>query len=198
MKRAALYFALFFAFLFPIYVLAGVAVVSWSPPTTNTDGSGIPSSGPGSITEHRVQYGTCASGGGFGTASGQVIVAMPATSVEINSFTNGQTVCFRAFAKNTYGLESAASNVASKTFSPPTPRPPVLVVVDTVAYDLRLGRDLVARLGRDVGSVAAGTECSGTAMVVTRRAAYYVIDNASVSFNKEPRSSVIVARCAWS
>lgn len=198
MKRAALYVALFFAFLFPIYVLAGVAVVSWSPPTTNTDGSGIPSSGAGSITEHRVQYGTCASGGGFGTAQGQVIVAMPATSAEINSFSDGQTVCFRAFAKNTYGLESAASNVASKTFDPPKPRPPVLVVVDPVAFDIRLDRDLVARLGRDVGTVAPGTACNGTAFVVTRRAAYYVIDNASVSFNKEPRSSVIVARCAWS
>ena len=198
MKRAALYVALFFAFLFPIYVLAGVAVVSWSPPVTNTDGSTIPLSGDGSITETRVQYGTCASGGGFGTAQGQVVVAMPATSVEINSFTSGQTVCFRAFVRNTFGIESAASNVASKTFDPPKPRPPVLVVVDTVAYDIRLDRDLMARLGRDVGRVAAGTECSGTPLVVTRRAAYYVIDNASVSFNKEPRSSVIVARCAWS
>jgi hypothetical protein len=198
MKRAALYVALFFAFLFPIYVLASVATVSWSPPVTNTDGSTIPLTGAGSITETRVQYGTCASGGGFGTASGQVIVAMPATSVEINSFSSGQTVCFRAFARNSFGIESAASNVASKTFDPPKPRPPVLMVVDTVAYEIRLDRDLNARLGRDVGRVAAGTECSGTAMVVTRRAAYYVIDNASVSFNKEPRSSVIVARCAWS
>jgi hypothetical protein len=198
MKRAALYVALFFAFLFPIYVLASVATVSWSPPVTNTDGSTIPLTGAGSITETRVQYGTCASGGGFGTASGQVIVAMPATSVEINSFSSGQTVCFRAFAKNTFGIESAASNVASKTFDPPKPRPPVLMVVDTVAYEIRLDRDLNARLGRDVGRVAAGTECSGTAMVVTRRAAYYVMDNASVTFTKEPRSSVIVARCAWS
>ncbi len=198
MKRAVLYIALAFALLFPIYVLAAVATVSWSPPVTNTDGSTIPLTGAGSITETRVQYGTCASGGDFGTASGQVIVAMPATSVEINSFTSGQTVCFRAFAKNTFGIESAASNVASKTFDPPKPRPPVLMVVETVAYDIRLDRDLNARLGRDVGRVAAGTECSGTAMVVTRRADYYVIDHASVTFTKEPRSSVIVARCAWS
>jgi len=197
MKRLACAVLLALA-LAPYVALAGVATVSWSPPVTNTDGSTIPLTGEGSITETRVQYGTCASGGGFGTASGQVIVAMPATSVEINSFSSGQTVCFRAFAKNTFGIESAASNVASKTFDPPKPRPPVLMVVDTVAYEIRLDRDLNARLGRDVGRVAAGTECSGTAMVVTRRAAYYVMDNASVTFTKEPRSSVIVARCAWS
>ena len=198
MKRAVLYIALAFALLFPIYVLAAVATVSWSPPVTNTDGSTIPASGDGSITETRVQYGTCTSGGGFGTAQGQVVVAMPATSVEINSFTAGQTVCFRAFARNTFGIESAASNVASKTFDPPTPRPPVLVVVDPVAYDIRLDRNLNARLGRDVGRVATGTECSGTAFVVTRRAAYYVMDNQNVTFTKEPRSSIVVARCAWS
>ena len=197
MKRAMLYVALAFALLFPIYVLAAVATVSWSPPVTNTDGSTIPASGDGSITETRVQYGTCASGGGFGTAQGQVIVGMPATSVEIGSFTSGQTVCFRAFVRNTFGVESSASNVASKTFDPPKPRPPVLVVVDTVAYDIRLDRNLVARLGKDVGRVAAGTECNGTAMVVTRRAAYYVMPADAVTLTKQPRSSVLVAKCDW-
>jgi len=198
MKRAVLYITLAFALLFPIYVLAAVATVSWSPPVTNTDGSTIPASGDGSITETRVQYGTCASGGGFGTAQGQVIVGMPATSVEINSFTSGQTVCFRAFARNTFGIESAASNVASKTFDPPKPRPPVLTVVDPVAYEIRLDRNLNARLGRDVGRVAAGTECSGPAFLVARRAAYYVMDNETVTFTKEPSSSIVVARSAWS
>lgn len=198
MKRAALYLALAFALLFPICVLAGVAVVSWSPPVTNTDGTTIPASGAGSITETRVQYGTCASGGGFGTAQGQVIVAMPATSVEINSFVSGQTVCFRAFAKNTFGVESAASNVASKTFDPPTPRPPVLVVVNPTAFDIRLDRFLNARLGRDVGTVATGTECSGAALVVQRGRAYYAFDLSQAQLSKPPRSSVVVAECTWS
>jgi len=198
MKRAALYVALAFALLFPIYVLAGVATVSWSPPVTNTDGSTIPSSGAGSITETRVQYGTCTSGGGFGTAQGQVIVSMPATSVEINSFVSGQTVCFRAYAKNTFGIESAASNVASKTFDPPTPRPPLLVVVNPTAYEIRLDRFLNARLGREVGTITAGTECQGTALVTTRRAAYYVFDLSQANLTKAPRSSVVVAECTWS
>ena len=198
MKRAALYAALAVALLFPIYVLAGVAVVSWSPPVTNTDGSTIPASGAGSITETRVEYGTCTAGGGFGTKSGQVIVGMPATSVEINSFVSGQTVCFRAFARNTYGLESAASNVASKTFDPPTPRPPLLVVVATTAYEIRLDRQLNARLGREVGTVAAGTECTGTALVVQRGKAFYAFDLSQAQLTKQPRSSVVVAECTWS
>ena len=197
MKRLACAVVLALALL-PTVALAGVATVSWSPPQTNTDGSMIPASGAGSITETRVEYGTCTAGGGFGTKAGQVIVGMPATSVEINSFVSGQTVCFRAFAKNTYGIESAASNVASKTFDPPKPRPPVLVVVNPTAYEIRLDRNLNARLGRDVGTVAAGTECSGTALVTTRRAAYYAFNLEQANLTKAPRSSLVVAQCNWS
>lgn len=195
MKRAALYLALAFALLFPVYVLAGVATVSWSPPQTNTDGSTIPASGAGSITETRVEYGTCTAGGGFGTKSGQVIVGMPATSVEINSFVSGQTVCFRAFARNTFGIESAASNVASKTFDPPTPRPPVLVVIDPTAIEIRLDRNLNARLGREVGQVMAGTACSGQPIISNRKGDWYAFDAAQASLTRRPRSSIVAARC---
>jgi hypothetical protein len=101
-----------FLSLITLSAYAGTAIVSWTPPTTNTDGSAIPATGPGSLSSIRVEWGTC-SGTLFGTKIGEVSTSPSFTSVEVTGLAAGLH-CFRAFAKNTYGQESAASNVASK------------------------------------------------------------------------------------
>ena len=92
--------------------VAGSAVISWNNPTANTDGSTIPSTGPGSLVSTRVEWGSC-SGSAFGTSQGNILVNQPSTSAEISDLAPG-LYCFRAFAKNTFGSESLASNIASK------------------------------------------------------------------------------------
>lgn len=100
---------------------AATVTISWAPPVLNTDESPIPATGAGSLTQYRVEYGTCV-GTAFGTRVGEVIRTAPATGTTLN-LQPGQT-CVRVFAQNTYGVESDASNVATSVVLPPKPRPP--------------------------------------------------------------------------
>jgi len=119
MKRLTSFLVLTFC---SMSVFAGSAIVSWTNPTTNTDGTFIPTTGPGSLVSTRVRWGTCISGNIFGTQQGQVVANAPASSVEISMLPSG-TYCFDAFSLNTYGVESVASNVASKVVEDPNNAP---------------------------------------------------------------------------
>jgi len=176
------------------HATSAIATLTWILPNQNEDGTTIPLSGSGSLVETRIEYGTCLSGGGFGTKSGQVIVPVPATSVEINSFSSGQTVCFRAFAKNMAGQESAPSNVASKTFTPSPPKPPSLSVIERMVYEVQFGKNGY-RLAKEVGTVPLGTAC-GALITSKRRQAYYEVGLDVVSLFRMPNSAVVVAACA--
>lgn len=176
------------------HATGAVATLTWILPTQNEDGTTIPLSGSGSLVETRIEYGACLSGGGFGTKYGQVVVPVSATSVEINSFSAGQTVCFRAYAKNLAGQESAPSNVASKTFTPSPPKPPSLSVIETVAYGVQLSKNGY-RLAKSVGSVPLGTEC-GVLITSKRGKRYYEVGLDKVTLTQMPRSAIVVAACA--
>lgn len=173
---------------------AATATLTWTHPTQNTDGSSIPTSGNGSIAQTRVEWGTCSSTGGFGTKESEVVVLYPENTVTINNFLGGETVCFRAFSKNTYGVESNASAVVVKTFDAPKPRPPVLSSVITVAYEVTLDRKLNLRLARQVGTVEIGSPCMDSPMQ-TNKGVYYPIDFQYVTFVRDPRSSIVVTKC---
>ena len=179
---------------FSIVVLAASVTVSWNHPTQNTDGSTIPATGNGSIAQTRVEWGTCSSAGVFGVKESEVVVPYPNTSVMINNFLGGETICFRAFSKNTYGVESNASNVVAKTLENPKPRPPVLSTTVTVAYEITLDRKLEIRLARQVGTVELGAPCMDTPMQ-TNRGIYFPIDWKYVTFTKTPKSSIVVTKC---
>lgn len=174
---------------------AADATVSWTMPATNTDGSAIPASGAGSIASTRVEYGSC-SGTAFGTKAGEVTVPAPATSTTITGFAAGSTACFRAYVKNTYGTESAPSGVVSKTFPTPTPNPPTIVTIATTAYDVQIGGPDGVKLGRNVGTVPLGTACGEEVVVYTRKGLFYEVPRDAVSLSRQPRSSVVVAKCA--
>ena len=173
---------------------AADAVVSWTNPTQNTDGSAIPASGAGSLTGTRVEYGTC-NGTAFGSSAGSVTVNAPATTVTIPGFAAGATNCFRAFARNTFGNESLASNVVAKTFPTPTPNPPVLSATITVAYELNgIKNDGTIMLGRAVGQVELGAPCLDY-VFETNKGRYYGIDRQYVKMVREPKSPMVVTKC---
>lgn len=141
------------------------AQVSWVNATQNTDGTAIPTSCPtgqtqcGRLTSTRVEYGSCGPQNTFGAKVGQIDVAWPGTSVLVSGLVV-QTYCFRAFHRNDYGSESAASNVATKTIQPPTPGSPQnLTVRDSTAYRLDVGYQDQFKLVV-VGLVPLGVPCS--------------------------------------
>jgi len=167
--------------------LANAITVSWNPPITNTDGSIIPASGDGSLTDSLVEWGTC-SGTAFGTKLGEQLVPMPAKSIEFTSFTPG-CYSFRVYAKNTYGSLSLASMVAQKTIIAPTPSPPTLVTIVAQIYDYQIKNGKVY-LGRQVGTAPLGTACGD--MVLTN---YYYVPVEKVTLTRKPRSATI-SKCA--
>jgi len=103
-------------------VFGGSAVVRWTDPTTNVDGTAIPTTGPGSLVSSRVRWGTCLAGNLFGEQLGSVTVAAPATSAEVAPLSPG-LYCFSVFSKNTYNVESESSLVVSKLVEEPNLAP---------------------------------------------------------------------------
>jgi hypothetical protein len=173
-------------FMVPI-AFAGTVTVSVTNPTTNTDGSAIPASGAGSIVSDRVEYGSCA-GPAFGTKAGEVTITAPATSATLTQPPG--TYCYRAFAKNTYGNESAASVVMTKVVPAPTPSPPTIVTIDVTA--LRILMPLNQFAFQRVGTVPLKTVCSSTQKIN----GYNVVDRAKVKWDGLIQPSVVVAKCA--
>lgn len=157
------------------------ATVSWTHPTTNVGGSAIPSTGAGSISSTRIEYGSC-SGTAFGTKTGEVSVPAPASSTTITGLAPASTLCFRAYSRNTYGVESVSSAVVSKTFPPPTPNPPVLAVpviagmLQTPAYSVTSA----GKISTLMGFVDVGAQCTGPALFTYRGKTFHEVPRASV------------------
>ena len=162
---------------------AGDLAVRWTPPTTNTDGSAIPASGAGSLTGTRIEWGTC-SGTAFGTSIGSTIVAAPASSYTITGVEPG-TYCVRAFARNTYGGESVASNVSSKLVPAPVPNPPTITTVAVVAgmqqtpvYSITSA----GKLSTLMGFIDVGKACSGAAVLTYRGNTFHEVTRSDVKW----------------
>jgi hypothetical protein len=164
--------------------------VTWTNPTKNTDGTTIPATGNGSLTGSRIEWGTCVSGA-FGTKAGELSVGAGVTSAPVTNL-EPATVCFRVFARNTYLKESAASNVATKVILPPVPEPPVITTVATLAYDLTS----LGNIGRLVGKVPLNTPCVGNAIRTWKDGStFYQVPIEAVTLTREPRSTIVVAKC---
>jgi hypothetical protein len=172
-------------------VLAGSLTVSWTLPTQNTDNSAIPLTGTTALASTRVEWGTC-SGTAFGTKAGETLVNVPATTTTVPNLTDGQTYCFRAFSRNVAGAESTASLVVSKAVPVPTPKPPVIVTVATVVYEISLHPIEGVRLGRNVGTIRRGVACGPEPIVGVD---YFEVPTSSVTLSKSPKSAVLVAQC---
>ena len=86
-------------------VANGVATVSWTPPTRNTNGSQLTN-----LAGYRIFYGTSAN-----ALNRSVQIANPGLATYVVSNLSPATWYFAVRAYNTAGAESALSNVASKT-----------------------------------------------------------------------------------
>lgn len=159
---------------------------SWTHPTTNTDGTTIPASGAGSLTGTRVQYGTC-SGTAFGTMIAEQVVTAPAATASFANVGPG-TYCGRAFARNTYGQESAASNVASRVVPPPVPEPPTVVTIALAAYEVRPTGNGI-RLA-EVGTIPLGSPCE-----LQASGDLWFVDAALATLKSSYKGGAVVAKC---
>jgi len=146
----------------PVY--AAPVPVTATYPTKNTDGSAIPATGAGSIVSWRVEYSTCTTANPvFGVKAGELTVTAPGT---VANFTLGPgTYCFRSYMKNTFGNESAPTNIATTTVLAPTPEPGSITVQAIIAgtnfspvfrFDEHGGP-----LPRAAGLIEAGATCTG-------------------------------------
>ncbi len=85
----------------------GVATLSWTPPTTRTDGSSLTN-----LAGYRIYYGTTE-----GEYSITVDLDNPGlTDYVIEGLSSGKTYYFTMTAYDELGIESAHSNVVSKQY----------------------------------------------------------------------------------
>lgn len=173
----------------------GSATVSWTPPTTNTDGSAI-TIGTGSQSDlagYHVLYSQNAN-----DVSGGSYVENPrATSVTVPNLAAG-TWYFGVKAYNAGGLESVVSNIASKVVGTtgtaaatasgsatytvnPAPSQPTLVTVAALAAvkGAPLFRVANGKLGTTLyGALPAGAGCTDTYVATWRSRKWYMVDRA--------------------
>lgn len=134
MRAAVTALVLLVAGLAVVPVFAAPVTVTWTHPTSYSDGSPLVVADIASTT---VEYGSC-NGSSFGTKAGQVVVNGPAASAQIERPPG--THCFRAATTviaSKGGGTSTFSNVASKVVPFPSPNPPTIIDV-IVAFVKRL------------------------------------------------------------
>jgi hypothetical protein len=87
-------------------VSSGTATVSWTPPTTNTNGTALTN-----LAGYKIHYGTSSN-----SLNQTLQVANPGlTSYVLNNLSGGATWYFGITAYTSTGAESALSNIGSKT-----------------------------------------------------------------------------------
>jgi hypothetical protein len=178
--------------------LAETASISWVLPTSNTDSTAIPPSGAGSLTRTTIEYGNCVgTPRAFGAKIGEMWVAPPAVTLNV-AMVVVQEYCFRGFVTNTYGATSAMSNVAWKANPPPTPAGIMITVASSnAARAISTGNDAI--LTAQVGTVAPGTVCDCTQLVVAFNhpgKMFCRVPKASVQFFPGFDAEALVAECS--
>lgn len=103
---------------------AADAVVKWTAPTTNTDGTAIPATGTGALTSYLIEYGSCSTAAGvvpqvLGTVQGSLSIAAPTLIGTLTGLLNSTIYCVRVYA-----LNAAAKSAASGTVRAWIPAPP--------------------------------------------------------------------------
>lgn len=184
----------------------GSATISWTRPTTNTDGSALTN-----LAGYRILFGPSAS-----DLSQSMSVTNPsATSFTVPSLGAG-TWYFAVRAVTSTGSESDNSSLVQKTITgvnssrtinitinpttppptnpPPTNPPPTgqLRVVSTPAYDVVMVNGVRTR-GRVIGTIQIGTGCSSSVRIGTTN--YYGVSSGKVVLTGTPRSNEAVAEC---
>lgn len=175
------------------------ATLTWSAPTTNTDGTALTN-----LTNYRIFASS--SSAGVATAT-PVTIAAPASTYTVAGLAPG-VMYFGVKAVNSAGAESVLSNIASKTLVAETvsrsvdvtvtkvPSPPTgVTVTDVLVYDTTYKRGQFM-LGKVVGRAVIGTACYEDFQL---QGGYYRVRREDVTFDTpaaERKTNVPVAKCA--
>lgn len=176
---------LFALLLLPFLAHAGTATLTWTAPTTRTDGSPL-----SAVASYNVYRGTSAT-----TLTKLATVTAPATGYVDSAAINGATNYYAVSAVDSAGNEGPQSNVASKAvpLAPPA-APTSLTIAAVTAYQAVPGAngDLVMSA---VGTVAASTACDPLQGVIVGGVVYNEVPKSAVTFKNVVRSPDY-ARCA--
>lgn len=161
---------------------AGDAVLTWTAPTQNTDGTALTD-----LAGFTIYMGTVA-GGPYPVT---VTINDPLeTSLTVPNLSEG-TYFFVSTAFNTGGLESDFSNEATKTILPTIPLPPTgLTVEDLTVFTIVDQVDKFVLL--PVGTVPAGTQCIAGQTIN----GHHVVPRAEVQWAGNIQPVVVVAKCS--
>ncbi len=180
----------------------GTARVTWTTPTSNTDGSALVN-----LAAFRVYYGTSASA----LSQSSEINDITQRAATISSLTPG-TWFFAVRSVNTNQVESANSSVWNKSVTgataagsvgititsaptpPPTPPPSTQtrVTIATTVYDVVRGSSGRWVLGQVVGTIPLGKPCRTYYLTGD----YYGVTTGRVTITRTPRGTTLVAHCA--
>lgn len=157
--------------------------VTWTNPTSNTDGSPLPAE---QITRTTVVWGSSAE-----ALTESQVVNGSLTTATIDLAPGSWFVAARTTAN---GQDSGLSNIAQVEILPPAPNPPSnLTVQAQTAYVIKQTRDNIAVVA--VGSVPADTRCDAARGVIVDGAAYHVVPRDRVSWAGSVRSEIVVSLC---
>jgi hypothetical protein len=176
----------------------GTAVVRWTAPTNNTDGSRLTD-----LAGFKIVYGVAPSA----LTHSLTVNDAAATSATVTGLSSG-TWYFAVRALNKTGAQSANSSLAQKAvdgaYATRTIKvtisggggttTPTLKTTSTAVYDV-IYRSGTRTLGRQVGTIAIGKPCQSSYKVDSN---YYRVTSSDVTRTRTPRSSSLVARCALS
>jgi hypothetical protein len=168
---------------------AATVTVTWTNPTTNTDGSALAAS---SITRTTLWWGTSVT-----ALTNSKIVAGSATSATIDLVPGTWTIGAKTTAN---GNESDLSVVIQKVVPQPTPNPPVLTVQPVVAgINMSPAYKILSNGNRSsvvAGFVPLSTACQGPRVFTYREKSYHRVPRESVTWWKTTPTTEVAAPCA--
>lgn len=181
--------------LISVLVWAGKAFgatadITWTNATQRVDGTPIAN---GELVETQIEYGKCVNGNEFPpTIDGTQTTPWPGTQALIEGLSYG-TWCFRARHKDSEGLHSDyAGPVWAKYVAPP--KPPTLLTVQGIAWEMRFHPVNGPYLSRVIGTVPAGKPCLGLAPVYGHD--IFPINPSDADLNRKPNpNATVVAQC---
>lgn len=178
------------ALLFSCRSEAASGDLSWTNPTTYTDGTPIAA---GAITSSDVAYGLC-NAGKTAIAGTPTVVAVPgaATAKSVTGLTNGSW-CFQVRTNVGASASDYTAVVAKDVVLKPNPPSGLTVSVQTAFMAVRQN-DAYVML--PVGTVPGGTKCDSNNGVLSAGKAYYAVPSAAVTWYGETKPTVVLAACS--
>ena len=169
----------------------GSATVNWTPPTTNTDGSPLTN-----LKSYKVVYGNSASA----LTRSASVTDLTRRSLTISSLAPGAWY-FAMRSVNGNGVESANSNVSSKSVTAPAAAKTVSITItqpsglrttSTNVWDIRRKSNGVLARVSVVGQIALGKPCDASFKVAQ---SHYAVNRADVTLSATPVSTRLVTFC---